>query len=158
MISIIACIGRNNELGRKNNLIWNIPRDMKFFRDTTMGHTVVMGLNTYRSIPGNLVGRKIIVLSYNEIEGDIEVAYSIDAILNKYLDTKEEIFICGGASIYNQFIKYADKLYLTLVDDVCLDADTFFPKIDESEWYKEIMEENVYENLKFKICLYRKKL
>ena len=67
MISMIAAVGKNRELGIDNHLIWKIPRDMKFFRDTTMGHKVIMGRKTYESLPGYLPGREMIVLDFNKV-------------------------------------------------------------------------------------------
>lgn len=158
MISMISSVGKNRELGKKNGLIWHIPRDMKFFKDTTMNHTIVMGFNTYKSLPGDLPGRKIIVISYDEMDGNVEVVHSIDEIVERYLNSPEEIFICGGASIYSQFIKYANKLYLTEIDDEDNEADTFFPEFDKNEWNRQILEENSYKNIKFKMCLYERKV
>ncbi len=132
MISMISSVGRNGELGKKNNLIWRFSRDMKFFKETTMGHTVVMGYNTYKSLPGDLPGRHIIVVSFESVDG-VETVNGIDTIIKKYKDTDEEIFICGGASIYRQFMPYADKLYLTEIEAEDAEADTFFPEFDVND-------------------------
>ena len=87
---MISSVGKNRELGRKNELIWHIPKDMKFFKNTTMGHVVVMGKNTYESLPGDLPGRKMVVLSFDKIVGNVETVYSVEEILNKYLDIDEK--------------------------------------------------------------------
>ena len=84
MISMIASVGKKNELGKKNGLVWRISADMKYFKNTTMGHKVIMGYNTYKSLPGDLPGREIIVLSFEKIEGNVETVYSVDDVLNKY--------------------------------------------------------------------------
>lgn len=157
MISMICSMGKNRELGRDNNLIWHIPRDMKFFRETTMGHTVVMGMNTYKSLPGNLPGRKMIVLSRNFKLDDVLVVNDKDTIIDKYLNSDEEIFIIGGAKVYEQFINYADNLYITLIDAKCDDADTFFPVIDENCWNKTVLDTGVYNDIKFEMCKYERK-
>ena len=115
MISMISSVGRNRELGKKNSLIWHFKEDMKFFKNTTMNHTVVMGLNTYNSLPGDLPGRHIIVVSFDPVP-DVDYVTNIESIVEKYKDSEEEIFICGGASIYKQFLPYASKLYLTEID------------------------------------------
>ena len=81
MISMISSMGKNRELGRKNDLIWHIPKDMKFFKNTTMGHTVVMGKNTYNSLPGDLPGRKMIVLSTSAVLDNVEVVRDKKEIL-----------------------------------------------------------------------------
>ena len=158
MISMIASVGKNRELGKKNGLVWRISKDMKFFKNTTMGHKVIMGYNTYKSLPGNLPGREIIVLSYEKIDGDVETAYSIQELLDKYLNSKEEVFICGGASLYNQFIEYANKLYLTEIDDSDIEADAFFPEFNKDEWKRIILDKGEEKNINFDICLYERKV
>ena len=157
MISMISSMGKNRELGRKNDLIWHIPKDMKFFKNTTMGHTVVMGKNTYNSLPGDLPGRKMIVLSTSAVLDNVEVVRDKKEILDRYLDTEEEIFILGGASVYEQFIDYADNLYITLIDASCNDADTFFLKFNINEWNEEIIDTGMYNDISFKICKYERK-
>ena len=158
MISMIASVGKNRELGKKNGLVWRISKDMKFFKNTTMGHKVIMGYNTYKSLPGNLPGREIIVLSYEKIDGNVETAYSIQELLDKYLNSKEEVFICGGASLYNQFIEYANKLYLTEIDDSDIEADAFFPEFNKDEWKRIILDKGEEKNINFDICLYERKV
>lgn len=156
MISMISSVGKNRELGKKNDLIWHLKEDMKFFKDTTMGHTVVMGLNTYKSLPGDLPGRHIIVVSYDSLDG-VETVNGIESIIEKYKDIEEEIFICGGASIYKQFLPYADKLYLTEIDAEDNEADTFFPEFNKDEWNKKILEEKKQNDIIFKMYLYERK-
>ena len=157
MISMIAAVGKNMEIGKGNTLIWHIPKDMKFFKETTLGHTVVMGRKTYESLPAPLSNRKMVIISSHNIL-DVDTVGNIDDILNKYMETSEEIFIIGGASIYKQFIEYADKLYLTEIDSECLNADSYFPKIDKNMWKKEIIDSGIYEKIKYKICKYVRKV
>ena len=157
MISMISSVGKNRELGKNNGLIWHFKEDMKFFKDTTMGHTVVMGLNTYRSLPGDLPGRHIIVVSFDPVD-NVEYVNSIEPIIEKYKDSEEEIFICGGASIYKQFLPYADKLYLTEIDASDSEADTFFPEFDKEEWNKTLLEHNNQKNIDFNMYLYERKV
>ena len=110
-INVIAAIGKNNELGKNNDLVWRLKGDMKFFRETTMGHPIVMGRKTFESLPKVLPGRKNIVISSNEILNDeIERYKSIKEFLLKYKEFNEDVFIIGGASIYKQFIDLASKL------------------------------------------------
>jgi len=150
MISIIAAIGKNNELGKKNDLLWNLPRDMKHFRETTRGHTVIMGQKTFESLnrdeKGNQIGRLLpnrrnIILTQDknfEVEG-AEIVYSLDELLellSKTTDPNEEVFVIGGGQIYKLFIDIADKLYITHVDALFPDAEIFFPKIDATKWEK----------------------
>lgn len=157
MISMISSVGKNNELGKNNNLIWHFKDDMKFFKDTTMNHTVVMGLNTYKSLPGDLPGRHIIVVSFDPVNG-VDTVNGIEPIIEKYKDSEEEIFICGGASIYKQFLPYASKLYLTEIDAICNDADTFFPEFKKDEWTKTFLEEHNAKDINFNMYLYERKI
>ena len=157
-ISLIAAIGKNNELGKDNKLIWNIPGDLKFFKEITMNHTIVMGYHTYESIGKVLPNRKNIILTSKDIE--IENAYvyhNIDDMLNSQLKDNEELFIIGGSSLYNYFYSLADKMYLTLIDDECVYADSYFPIINNSDWKIEILDENEENNIKYKHVLYRRK-
>ena len=156
MISMISSVGKNRELGKKNGLIWHFKEDMRFFKETTMGHTVVMGLNTYKSLPGDLPGRHIIVVSFDPVDG-VEYVNNIESIIDKYQNSEEEIFICGGASIYKQFLPYANKLYLTEIDASDEEADTFFPEFDKSEWNRTLIEKNNYNDIQFEMCLYERK-
>jgi len=157
MISMISSVGKNNELGKNNNLIWHFKDDMKFFKDTTMNHTVIMGLNTYKSLPGDLPGRHIIVVSFDPVNG-VDTVNGIEPIIDKYKDSEEEIFICGGASIYKQFLPYASKLYLTEIDAICNDADTFFPEFNKDEWSKTFLEEHNAKDINFNMYLYERKI
>jgi dihydrofolate reductase len=150
MISIIAAVGQNNELGKSNELLWNLPADMKHFREKTSGHPVVMGQKTFESLghdkEGKQIGRLLpnrrnIILSQDNSfrkEG-AEIVYSLDELLNLLESTikkDEEVFIIGGGQIYKLFIDKADKLYITHVDASFPDAETFFPKINENNWQK----------------------
>ena len=144
------------ELGKNNNLIWHFKEDMKFFKETTMGHKVIMGRKTYESLPGNLPGREMIVISTKTVDGDVIVFNDINSIVDKYKNSQEEIFIIGGASIYKEFLPYASKIYLTEICAEDLAADTFFPSFNKDDWNKEIISENVENNIQFKMCLYQK--
>ncbi|HEV7702627.1 MAG TPA: dihydrofolate reductase [Candidatus Paceibacterota bacterium] len=135
MISLIAAIGKNNELGKGNTLLWHMPADMKFFRETTRGHTVIMGRKTFESLKGPLPNRKNIVITRDENykkEG-IEVIHSLDKALGQAQD-EHEVFIIGGAEIYKQCMNIADKLYITHIDAEDKDADSFFPEIIPIAW------------------------
>ena len=158
MISIIAAIGKNRELGKNNGLIWHIPNDMKFFKDTTMGHKVVMGRKTYVSLPGKLPGRELIVISSSVVDETVKVESSIDDIVRKYQDSGEEVFVCGGASIYEQFLPYANKLYLTEIDDSDEEADTFFPAFIKNNWNRQVITSDKYNDIEYQICLYERKI
>ena len=157
MITLIAAIGKNRELGKDNKLIWYIPDDLKFFRKTTTDHTVVMGYNTYKSIGKALPNRKNIVITTKDIEIDGAVVYhNIDDMLKKEM-TNDEVFIIGGASLYKHFYPIASKMYLTEIDDEDKEADVYFPEFDEGDWDREILFENKDNEVKYKHVLYKRK-
>ncbi len=132
-ISIIAAIGKNRELGKNNQLLWHIPEDMKRFKKLTKGQVVIMGRKTYESLPSKfrpLPERVNIIVTRdkNFFASGCLICHSLEEAIEKGKSFKKEIFIIGGASIYQQGIKYADKLYLTLIDKEYPEADCFFPE------------------------------
>ena len=142
-ISIIAAVGKNNELGKNNDLIWHFKEDMEFFKQTTLGATVIMGRKTFESLPFALPKRKNVVISTNH-DFSPKGAVKVGSIKEALDITKgEKVFIIGGASIYKAFLDYADKIYLTEIDDVCEEADTFFPDFDKSKYKKEIINSKI---------------
>lgn len=155
---IIAAIGKNNELGKSNNLIWHLPKDLKFFREQTTGHSIIMGRKTFESLPKMLPNRKHIVLSSsNNFPPDVEVFDNIESLLNKYNKSGEDIFVIGGASIYKAFIDYTTKMYLTEIDSECKDADAYFPHFDKDDWSKEELDQGEDNNIEYKHVLYKRK-
>lgn len=159
MISIIAAIGKNGELGKNNSLIWNIPGDLKFFKETTLNHKVIMGLNTYNSIGRELTKRKNIVLTddLTKVCNDKVILYdNLEELIKNELNNNEENFIIGGASLYNYFYNYADKMYLTLIDEEDKDADTYFPKIQDNLWKQTELGRNEDNNIKYKHVLFER--
>lgn len=134
-ISIIVAIADNRAIGKDNKLLWHIPADMKWFRQITMGHTVIMGKNTFLSLPGGpLKNRRNLVISDNPKDryDGCEMVNSIDEAISRCDDVREN-FVIGGASVYRQFLPCATRLYLTLVHK-SFDADTYFPEIIPDEW------------------------
>lgn len=159
-VTIIAAIGKNRELGRKNDLIWHLPDDLKFFKENTIGKPVVMGLNTLRSLPRKLKDRQYIVLTNEDVELDKEIILvkSMDELLDEIKRREEEVMIIGGASIYKQMIDYADKMLLTEVDAECLDADVYFPDFNKEEWDSEVLSTNKTEDdILYKHLVYKRK-
>lgn len=155
-VSMIAAIGKNRELGKNNDLIWHFKEDMKFFRETTTGNTVVMGRKTFESLPHALPNRRNVVISSNKnyhAEG-AEVVTSVGEALEK--TKSDNVFVIGGGKIYSEFLKYADKLYLTEIDAQCSDADTFFPEFDKSEFSKEKLTDFTVDGIHFEHILYCK--
>lgn len=155
-VSMIAAVGKNLELGKNNDLIWHFKEDMKFFKDTTMGHTVVMGRKTFESLPKALPGRKNIVISSNaqyQAQGATVVS-SVEEALQ--IADNEEVFVIGGGKIYAEFLPYADKLYLTEIDAECTDADTYFPQFNKSDYIKEIINYYDIDGVEFYHVVYKK--
>jgi len=146
-ISIIAAMDENSIIGSNNDIPWNIPSDMKRFKDTTTDHPVIMGRLTWDSIPAKyrpLPGRTNIVLSRKETilpEECILVSSVGEAILvAKECTGSDEIMIIGGGQIYKEFLPLATKMYLTTVKTK-IEGDTKFPKFNSSDWIKTSSEE-----------------
>lgn len=137
MITIIAAIGKNNELGKDNQLLWHLPEDLKYFKKMTLEHPIIMGRKTYESIGKPLPNRTNIVVSRKEnwFEEGILIVPSIKEAIKHAKKINEQIFIIGGGNIYEQTIDLADCLKITQVD-FQTKADAFFPKIDENIWQK----------------------
>lgn len=134
MISLIAAIGKNRELGKNNELLWSIPEDMKHFRDTTRDHVVIMGQRTFESIGRPLPERENIVLSADPLfeRNDVEVVRTPEEALEtaKAWEKNGEVFIIGGAMIYSLFLPKVERLYLTCIDKEFPEADVFFPEYE----------------------------
>jgi len=143
MISMISAVAENLVIGNKNTLPWHMPADFKYFKEATLGKTVVMGLNTFKSIGEKpLPGRKHVILN-NDINYvspvDCVVAHSIEEAV-EITKNEPEVMICGGASVYKQFLPLAQKLYITEVH-AKPEGDTYFPEIDKDEW-REVKRED----------------
>lgn len=141
MISIIAAIGKNCEIGKKNGLLWHIPEELKHFKELTMGHPMIMGRKTYESIGRPLPGRTSIVISKNitpRVIRGVMTAKSLESAIElaKKQPGADEVFLIGGASVFSQALPLSDKLYLTIVNKAFPDADAFFP--DYSDFKKII--------------------
>ena len=154
MISIIAAIGKNNELGKDNNLIWHIKGDLAHFKELTIHKKIVMGASTYKSLPKKLEGREYIILSKSLSNiPDAQIYQNFDDLL-AYLNTiDEEVMIIGGASIYKLFLPYAEVLYLTEIEEES-NADVYFPEFDKKDFTKTLSEEHVDDNIKYKFVTY----
>ncbi|NCD69810.1 dihydrofolate reductase [Mucilaginibacter agri] len=141
-ITIVVAISQNHAIGKDNKLLWNLPKDLKHFKDITTGHTVIMGRKTYESVGKPLPKRRNIIITRQSItiEG-CEVVSSIENALALCAD-EEEVFIVGGAEIYRQAMHLTNRIYLTIVKKD-FEADSFFPVIDEKEW--KITEQEDFE-------------
>ena len=132
MISIIAAVAKNRAIGYQNKLIYWLPNDLKRFKALTTGHTIIMGRNTFLSLPkGALPNRRNIVLSRStKAFPGCDVYPSLEEAL-KHCSQDEDIYIIGGASVYRQALSIADRLCLTEIADPPAEADTFFPPYDD---------------------------
>ncbi len=158
IISAIAVTNKNRAIGFKNKLLWNLPPDLAHFKRITSGHTVIMGSNTFLSLGLPLPNRINIVISRKKdlaAPGCIVVTSTKEALERakteeeKNSNHQKEIFIIGGASIYSQMMPYTKKLYLTIVEDESVEADTFFPDYSEFKIINESKTQE-YKGLKFK--------
>ena len=220
MFSLIAAIGKNRELGKNGELVFHLPEDMKYFKDTTMGHKVLMGRKTWESLPKKLANRENIVVTRSPKEAffgarpgrlssqgpgahalmrpkghssnsaspskgflldssdtdysraqcdevgknaDFEnedtpdlVISSLKDFAEENKDSEEEIFVIGGGMVYWEMMKYANRLYLTEVD-AGVEADTFFPEFDKSEWNRTVIKEGEDNGIKYAFVLYERK-
>lgn len=142
MITIIAAIGQNNELGKDNDLIWHLPADLKRFKKVTSGHHILMGRNTFESIGKPLPNRTSVIITRNNdyFKDGCLIADSIEKAIE--LTEGKDAFIIGGAQIYEQTLqkKLADRLDITIVHET-FEADVYFPEIDTSIW-KEVSRED----------------
>jgi dihydrofolate reductase len=143
-LSLIVATSLNNAIGKANAMLWHLPEDFKFFKNTTWGMPIIMGRKTFESIGKPLPGRTNIIITSNKdwaVEGTITTTSLEEAIVCANQTNAKEIFITGGGEIYKQSMLIADKIYRTLVHTE-IDGDTFFPQIDEVIWEK-VFEKNV---------------
>lgn len=143
MVSIIVAIAQNGTIGDKNALLWHIKEDMRFFRTTTSGHAVVMGRKTFESLGSRpLPKRTNIVITRQDIEFEGALAaHSLEEAICM-AEGDEEIFIIGGAQIYAEALKVADRMYITRVEHDYA-GDTSFPEIDFAQW--QLVNEERYD-------------
>lgn len=148
-------MAKNRAIGKGGDLIWHLSNDLKHFKEVTSGHTVIMGYNTYASLPNKkpLPNRRNIIISsrLNEAPEGFELASNILGAM-KMVFNEEEVFIIGGGMIYEQFLPMADKLYLTQINKD-FDADTFFPIINFKNW--ELVDLKVIDDDPQIDCSYR---
>ncbi len=150
-VSIIVAMGRNRVIGKNNALPWRLPADLRHFKSTTMGHTLIMGRKTYESIGRALPGRKSIVVTRQKglrAEGCL-VAGSIDEALSM-AGAEQEVFVIGGAELFAQTLPIASKLFVTFIEKE-FEGDVFFPETDPRLWVEKerksftANEENPYD-------------
>ena len=145
MLSIIVAKAKNNIIGKGNKLVWELPEDLKHFKQLTTGHTIIMGRKTFESLGRVLPNRKHIIFSQNPDfkvnDENVEVVHSLLQIQD-LIEGDEEAFVIGGAMIYNFLMPYVKKMYVTQIDED-FEGDAFFPKIDENVWKKTRVEKGI---------------
>ena len=163
MIKLIAAIGKNRELGKRGKLIWQLKGDMAFFKTQTMGHVIVMGANTFRSLPKKLPNRMHYVLTTGSIkesdDADIREVSNLGKLYEevKALSNKQDVFIVGGANIYSLFIDLADEILLTEIDAEDAYADVFFPRFKKSKYTRHVLASNEENGIKYTHVRYTRK-
>lgn len=159
MINIIAAIGKNHELGKDNQLIFRIKQDMQFFKNTTMGHPILMGRKTFESIGHPLPGRTNYVITRHpeNLPDNVEPVHQLRQFLENWQDSEARLFVIGGAMVYFEALPYAKHLYLTEVDASIENADSSFPLFDKSNYSQKLIKKGSENGLKFTITQYIKK-
>ena len=154
-VSIVAAIGKNREIGKGNELLWHIPEDLKRFKAITLGHPVILGRKTFESIVAMLKkplpGRTNIVVTRDprwRFDGVVVAGSLEDALAKAKALDHEEVFIGGGAQLWEQSLPYVDRLYLTLIDD-SKDGDAFFPAYEHLFTKKLATESREHDGLKY---------
>ena len=160
MITIIAAIGLNNELGKDNDLVWHLPNDFKRFKNLTTGHHIIMGRETFESFPKPLPNRTHIVISRNKnylVPQGVLLAFDMSQAL-ALANGDNQPFVIGGGEIYRLGMEWADCLEITHIDGT-FDCDTYFPKIEADLW-KCVSEvphpKDERHDYAFKYCTYQK--
>ena len=142
IISLIAAMDKNRVIGKGGKLPWNLPADMKYFKDKTLGKPIIMGRKTYESLGKPLPNRTNIIVTHDQdckAEGCI-VVHSVDGAL-KAAENAEEVMVIGGSQIYKEFLPKANKLYLTIIDAE-IEGDIYFPEYKIEEWKETSYEEH----------------
>lgn len=155
MISLIACVGKNRELGKDNDLVFRLKSDLRFFASITCGHIIVMGHNTWDSLPRRLNNRLNLVVSSSEVDGADGTIKDLDTFLKFHQNSSESVFVIGGASLYEQAMPYASVMYLTEVD-ASATADTFFPTFSTATWKNIVLKTGKERDYNYTIKQYYK--
>lgn len=139
IVSMIAAMGANRVIGRDNKMMWRLPKEWAYFKETTMGHCIIMGRKNYEAQGRSLPGRTNIIITRNKeltIDGCVVVHSLEDALEYCRTQNESEAFICGGGQIYELGVPLADRIYLTEVD-YHEEGEVYFPNFDEENYQKE---------------------
>ncbi len=133
---MISALAENRVIGNKNALPWHMPADFKWFKEKTLGKTIILGFNTFKSIGEKALPNRKHIILYNDPQYKVPencfIATSIVQAL-EMVKNDEEVMICGGASVYKQFLPLANRLYLTFIHQT-FEGDTYFPEFDMNDW------------------------
>jgi len=160
MLSLIVATTREGIIGKEGALAWRIPKDLQYFKKVTMGKTMIMGRKTFESLPGMLPGRKHVVLTRNRdlsFPEGVEVLHNLEEVL-KYRDLSEEVMIIGGGELFQHFMPYCEKLYITYVNKE-FQGDTYFP-LEKLTDFVEIHRETAldeHSGIELDFTVYQKK-
>ncbi|MEY2938471.1 MAG: hypothetical protein RL062_1060 [Bacteroidota bacterium] len=146
-VSIIVAMGQNREIGKNNDLMWHLPVDMRFFKETTLGHPVIMGRKNYESIPEQFRPFKnrlnIVVSNQKEYQAPGCHLFQNISQAIEFAKTQDdqEVFVIGGGQIYTEALKnnWVDTMYITHIQAEFSDAHTFFPEVDLQQWHKKLI-------------------
>ena len=148
MLSIIVAIAKNNAIGKDNKLLWHLPEDLKRFKRMTTDHNIIMGRKTFESLGRVLPNRHHVILcndaKLNIEDENVEILDDISK-LDKYINSDEENFVIGGATMYKLLMPYAKKMYITEIDKE-FDGDVYFPEINKEEWKEAEREQGPEDN------------
>lgn len=159
----IVVADQNWAIGSNGGLLIHLPGDLNYFKQKTLGKTIIMGRKTLDSLPGKkpLPGRKTIVLTKSQLQGDFVTCNSVDSVLEelRHAGTGDEAFVAGGQQIYEQFLPFCDEIYVTKLAVSFEAADSFFPDLEKSgEFFMEALAEPVEENgISYQFVVYRRK-
>ncbi|MCI1719943.1 MAG: dihydrofolate reductase [Bacteroidales bacterium] len=174
MLSLIVAVAEDGAIGMKNNLLWHISEDLKYFKATTLGSPVIMGRKTFESIGRPLPGRRNIIVSHHNFplpevakfkkdgtpsNTSVEIANDFEKLAHDAQNSKNEFFVIGGGSIYKEFFRFADRLYITKIFSHKDGADTFFPEIKMTEWNEAKKSSVLHDqenNIDFQFITYKK--
>ena len=144
MLSIIVAFDESRGIGKDNKLPWHLPEDLKLFKERTLGHSLIMGANTFIGMGAPLKERFTYVINEDALKPYDNVTYitDLDSFIQECLSSSEEFFVCGGSSIYKQLLPYCEKMYISKISGT-FDTDTFFPDFDVNKW--DVIKVSAYE-------------